>query len=154
MFMSWQLTGPQTRWHTTEREAFAVYKAVQECAWLITGVKHPLTVYTDHSALTSVLKMDDPTGRICRWQLYLQRFAIEYVHVAGKSLAVADGLSQFNNVAATELESSNTKLLAHGYDGESDEEMDIVALHTTVVANALSTVPPASGTSDADLLRG
>lgn len=35
MFLSYQLTEAQGQWHTTEREAFAVYKCLEECNWVI-----------------------------------------------------------------------------------------------------------------------
>lgn len=54
-FLSYQLTSAQGRWHTTEREAFAVYNCMEEAHWLLHGSKFPVTVYTDHAALVSLL---------------------------------------------------------------------------------------------------
>lgn len=66
MFMSYQLTAAQSRWHTTEREGIAVNKCIEEAHWPLHGSKFPITVYTDHTALVTVLKADDPHGRLCR----------------------------------------------------------------------------------------
>jgi hypothetical protein len=38
------------KWHTTEREAFAVYKCIEVCNWMLHGSKFPITVITDHVA--------------------------------------------------------------------------------------------------------
>lgn len=37
-FISYQLTAIQSKWHTTEREAFAICKCVEECNMDITWV--------------------------------------------------------------------------------------------------------------------
>ena len=49
-------------------------------------------LYTDHSALLEVLKSEDATGRISRWQLALSEYDLDTFHIPGKDLAVADGL--------------------------------------------------------------
>ena len=49
-------------------------------------------LYTDHQALLKVLKSEDVTGRIARWQLALSEYDLDVYHVPGKDLAVADGL--------------------------------------------------------------
>lgn len=131
-FLSYQLTEAQSRWHTTEREAFAVYKCLDECSWLLLGSKFPVRVYTDHSALLSVLRADNPHGRICRWQLFLARFDLEYTHVPRKDLAIADGLSRFNKVASSPRESANAYLSCKELGYTSEEEMDVPALMVDV----------------------
>ncbi|GAT22261.1 hypothetical protein RIB2604_01502940 [Aspergillus luchuensis] len=48
----------------------------------------------DHTALKSVLgESDNTSSRICRWQYRLQEYDLDVVHVSGKLMQVADGLS-------------------------------------------------------------
>ena len=66
VFMSYQFTPTQTRYHTTERECLAVVKSLDEVLWIVKGSKYPVMLYTDHQALLKVLKSKDITGRISR----------------------------------------------------------------------------------------
>ena len=94
MFMSFQFLPAETRYKTTEREALAVLKSLEECRWIVQGSKYPVKLYTDHSALVSLLKEDDSHGRIARWQYRLSEYVLDIKHVPGKELAIADGLSR------------------------------------------------------------
>ena len=53
-----------------------------------------MKLYTDHSALVSLLNGDDSHGRIARWQYRLSEYVLDIKHVPGKELAIADGLSR------------------------------------------------------------
>ena len=65
MFMSFCLEDAETRYDTTEREALAVVRCLAEVRWLVTGSKYPTKLYTDHSALESILTQgSDAHGRI------------------------------------------------------------------------------------------
>ena len=56
MYMSFAFTAVETRYHTTEREALALLKALEECRWVIVGPKYPTKFYTDHQALVKILQ--------------------------------------------------------------------------------------------------
>ncbi|KAJ5559676.1 hypothetical protein N7513_002075 [Penicillium frequentans] len=97
MYLSFALTKTESNYHTTEKEALAVLRCVEECRWLIQGASHQTIVYTGHSALKWLLGPSDtadPTGRIARWQFRIQEYDLEFVHIAGKMQVVADGLSR------------------------------------------------------------
>src|SRR6266480_2800954 len=49
---------------------------------------------TDHSALKSLQKVENPTGRRARWIMKLQQYNFEVVHRAGKSNKNADAMSR------------------------------------------------------------
>ncbi|KAJ5716349.1 hypothetical protein N7493_008260 [Penicillium malachiteum] len=73
MFMSFGLTSPETRYHTSEREMLAVLKCLEEVRWLVKGSQCPVMLYTDHIALKGILgENPDLTGRMARWQYRLQ----------------------------------------------------------------------------------
>ncbi|KAJ5740651.1 hypothetical protein N7493_000523 [Penicillium malachiteum] len=81
MFMSFGLTGPETRYHTSEREMLAVLKSYRG----ILG------------------KQPDLTGRMTRWQHRLQEYDLSVIHVPGKTKRVADGLSRLSQWHIAEL---------------------------------------------------
>ena len=94
LFLSFQFTDVQRRYHTTERETLAVVKCLAECRWLVKGPKYLVMLYTDHQALLKCLKSEDSTGRLARWQLALSEYDLDIFHVPGKDITIADGLSR------------------------------------------------------------
>jgi len=94
MFISKRLLSAETRYTTTEREALAILRYLEEVRWLILGSPYTTKVYTDYSALVSLLKKDDAHRRIIRWQVRLSEYDIEYIHIPGRENALADGLSR------------------------------------------------------------
>ena len=99
MFLSYKLLPAETRYHNTEREALAVVKCLEEIRWLVMGSAFPVKVYTDHQALLSILKGDDAQGQIVQWQYRLAEFNLDIIHVPGKELIIADGLSRIRKAA-------------------------------------------------------
>ena len=100
MYMSFRFLPPEINYHTTEREALAVLRSLEESRWLVLGAKHPIKVYTDHQALMTTLRADTSSSRIARWQLRLSEYNMEIHHVPGKEMAIADGLSRINGPPA------------------------------------------------------
>ena len=104
MFISQRLSDVEQRYLNTEREALAVLRGLEECRWLIVGSPFPVMVYTDHSALLTVLKGEGTKGagaghhkgRITSWMLRLSEYDVEYHHVKGSENKLADGLSRMN----------------------------------------------------------
>ena len=64
MFISKRLEPAVTRYSTMEQEALVVVRCLAEVRCLVPGAQYPTRVYTDHSALISVLRHDDAHGRI------------------------------------------------------------------------------------------
>lgn len=54
-------------------------------------------IQTDHKALQSLLNINEGTGRIVRWQLFLQIFNVEITSIKGEFNILADGLSRYLN---------------------------------------------------------
>ena len=94
MFISKRLADAETRYTTTEQEALAVVRCLAEVRWLVLGARFPTKVYTDHSALITLLKHDDAHVRIGKWQVKLAEYDLQYVHVPGSQNVIADGLSR------------------------------------------------------------
>jgi len=99
MFLSKPFLPAETRYSTTEREALAVLRCLEDVRWLILGSPFPTIVYTDHLALVSLLKKDDAHGRIARWQVRLSEYDVEYQHISGGENLLADGLSRMPQAA-------------------------------------------------------
>lgn len=99
MFISQQLSEAESRYLNTEREALAVLRALEEVRWLVVGSPFPVKVYTDHSALLSVLRgAGSHQGRITSWLMRLSEYNVEFHHVKGADNKVADGLSRLRSL--------------------------------------------------------
>jgi len=94
MFISKSFLETETRYSTTEREALAILRCLEEVRWLVLGLPFPTKVYTDHQALLGLLQKDDAHGRIVRGQVRLAEYDVEYIHISGRENALADGMSR------------------------------------------------------------
>lgn len=99
MYLSAKFTPTESRWGTSEREAYAMLWCLEETSWLTQGTQHPVLAYTDHQALIGIFK-GELKDRLARWQLRFSIFHCVYTHVPGKELAIADGLSRLHPPAA------------------------------------------------------
>ena len=91
-YYSRRFTPAECNYSTTEREGLAVVASVKRLRPYLLG--HHFTVRTDHSALTSLLKNVNATGRIARWICYLMEYDFTIVTRPGRVHANADGLSR------------------------------------------------------------
>lgn len=91
-YYSYTLKPAEVNYSTTEKEALAVLKAVQYFRTYLEGSK--FTLFTDHQALTHLLGMTQPRGRIARWVNYLQQFDFVISHRPGPLLTDADAMSR------------------------------------------------------------
>lgn len=95
MFISQRLSDTEQRYLNTESEALSVLRALEEVRWLVVGSPYPVKVYTDHSALLSILRGEGlHQGRISSWLMRLSEYTVEYHHVKGTENKLADGLSR------------------------------------------------------------
>ena len=89
-FISKRFTEAAQRWATIEQEAYAIYYAVKQLAYYLTGKQ--FTVETDHNNLRWMEASIVP--KIVRWRIYLQSFNFYLRHIAGKKNIMADWLSR------------------------------------------------------------
>ena len=85
----------QVKWHTTEKEAYAIYKSVRKFAFYITGAK--TTVFSDHKPLKNFFEGGMNITKLDRWSLELQEFDISLEFIQGKLNTVADVISHLKN---------------------------------------------------------
>ena len=77
MFISQRLSAAEEKYLNTEREALAVLRALEESRWLIVGSPYPTKVYTDHSALLTILNgKGSHQGRIASWMIRLSEYQV------------------------------------------------------------------------------
>lgn len=87
-----KLTGPETRYSVTEREALAIVWALKTFRHYLLGSRFVLR--TDHQCLTSLASMKDPTGRVARWLVVLGEYDMRIEYVRGQDNSLADYLSR------------------------------------------------------------
>ena len=86
------LKGAEVHYGITEKECLAVVWAVKYFRIYLNGTK--FLIVTDHSALKWLMTINDPTGRLARWSLYLQAYDFEIIHRKGKKHSNVDALSR------------------------------------------------------------
>lgn len=89
-FVSKTLNDTQTRWSTTEREAYAIIYALLKFDPVIRG--RNIRVYTDHKSLEWLKKSEK--GKISRWAAILSEYNLDIYYKKGKDLAHIDFLTR------------------------------------------------------------
>ncbi|UYV69577.1 hypothetical protein LAZ67_6004008, partial [Cordylochernes scorpioides] len=92
-YYSKRFIGPETRYSTIEKEAYAVVLSLQHFKHLLAGSK--VEVHTDHKPITYNKGSDYKNARLSRWAEIIQDFNVTFVYVPGKENTVADFLSRF-----------------------------------------------------------
>ena len=87
-----ELNNAEKRYSTTKREALAVVDGIKRYQPYLHGRK--FFVHTDHSSLSWLMNVKDPTGRLARWALQLQQYDFDIVYRPGPSNNNADALSR------------------------------------------------------------
>ena len=81
MFLSFRITHAESRYVNSERECLAVVRYLAEVRWLVIGNKHPVLIYSDHDALTSIMsKGQTEKGRISNWMDRLGEYDFKLVY--------------------------------------------------------------------------
>ena len=91
-YWSRRLDKSERNYSTIEREALAAISALKEFYPYVYGF--PCRLVTDHNPLTALKGLKDVGGRLSRWMLFLQQFALEVVYKPGKQHTNADSLSR------------------------------------------------------------
>ena len=90
-----RLRAPEWNYPTTEKKCLAVVLTIQKFKQYLGGWI-PFTVYTDHAALKTLMKHDNPTPRRARWMEILATYFFEIEHRPGKKMGYADYLFRIN----------------------------------------------------------
>ena len=95
-YASWIFDSTERNYSTTEREMLALVKAVRK--WKGYFLERKFLAKTDHKALTGVMNLWDPHGRIARWMMELNEFSYKIEHIPGKENIVPDSMSRAHEV--------------------------------------------------------
>ncbi|KAL7293051.1 hypothetical protein TKK_0013495 [Trichogramma kaykai] len=104
VYLSRVLSAPERNYSTSEKECLAILWAIKKLRPYVEG--YEFTVITDHSALTWLKNLKDPTGRLARWALQMQQWQFRVIHRKGSMMKVPDALSRMhdeNSVASEEI---------------------------------------------------
>lgn len=96
-YMSQKLSPSERKYSVTERECLAVIKAIEKFRGYVEN-SH-FTVYCDHSSLTYLKTMKNPTPLMCRWILRLNAFTFDIKYRKGSVNVVPDCLSRIGEIS-------------------------------------------------------
>lgn len=91
-YASRTLKGAEMHYGITEKECLGVIWAVRQFRIYLYGTK--FCIVTDHAALTWLMNINYPTGRLARWAIYLQAYDFDIIHRKGSNHGNADALSR------------------------------------------------------------
>jgi len=114
-YASRQLSTAEKNYSASERELLAVIFGTQQFRQYLLG--RDFVIVTDHQALTHLLHLSQPTGRLARWSMALAEFQFVIKYKAGRAIPHADALSR-----APEQAAPNTELLSFNNRGGGDRE--------------------------------
>lgn len=94
------LNSAEKNYGVSEKEALALVHAIGKNHQYLHG--RIFDVYTDHQPLQSLLNAKDPSGRLARWFLVLQRYQFRIHYLPGTLNVVADALSRLTKHEETD----------------------------------------------------
>ena len=95
MYLSKQLTAPQMKYSTIEREAYSVVYALKTLRPYLYGAE--FTIYTDHKPLKSLFLQEQKNSRLQRWAVLLAEYGAPIEYRKGSHNQRADFLSRLRN---------------------------------------------------------
>ena len=106
-FASRKLNKYEGKYPSVELEALGLVFAIKEFRPYIEG-SHETELRTDNSALCSLFKRKDLTGRLAKYQLVIQEFNIKIIYRRGQTNQFCDYLSRYLTINAIEIKQSIT----------------------------------------------
>lgn len=104
-YFSQKLSSSERKYSVTQRECLAVIRSIEKFRGYVEGTH--FTVYCDHSSLTYLKTMKNPTPLLARWILRMNAYSFDIKYRKGSANIVPDCLSRIEvvNVVSTSLSS-------------------------------------------------
>ena len=91
-YSSRKLKGAEIHYGITEKECLSVVVDIKKFRVYLYGTR--FKVIADHSALSWLINIKDPNGRLARWAIYLQMYDFEMIHRRGRMHCNVDAISR------------------------------------------------------------
>lgn len=117
-YVSKALSGPQRKWATIEKEAFAIVHALRKLQPYLQGAE--LTILTDHKPLRSIFQCELKNSKLQRWAILISEFAPKLEYRKGSDNVRADMLSR---LPPPQEIASIQEVLAEGTVGREQREI-------------------------------
>jgi transposase InsO family protein len=98
-YLSHKLSGPQLRWSTIEREAFAVIYALKKFHAYLWGAR--FEIHTDHKPLRCLFQSEIKSSKLASRSIQIQEYGAPIMYHPGKFNVRADALSRIASVKPT-----------------------------------------------------
>ena len=102
-FISKALTKTERRWDTVEKEAYAIFYALQKLKYLLHD--RTFTIQTDSKNL-SYMNAENKSQKVQRWKLSCQEFDFKVEHIPGEVNIEADGFSRLVEIPSDQVDSA------------------------------------------------
>jgi hypothetical protein len=93
-YASRSMNPAEQNYGATDRENLALVYCVEEWQHMLEGSLHPVTCFTDHQALVSLLTQEQLSRRQARWIMALAQYNLKVQYIKGENNVVGDPLSR------------------------------------------------------------
>ena len=116
-YYSRKLSPAEINYSTTDKEGLSVISSLKHYRFIVYG--HPVTVFTDHSAIIQIFKNPNLNGKRARWHLIASDYDVNFKFIPGRSNNVADALSR--HISMVDVDRNlDEELIRTSQDNDSD----------------------------------
>ena len=142
-FLSHKLSDTQSRWSTIEKEAFAIFYALQKLDHYLHN--STFVIYCDHKPLEYLFKSPIQNKKIQLWALSISAYDCQIRHLAGRENVCADLLSRSTGASEDKafkpLDLDDRTYEVGVIDSNEFEPREFASYHPEVAPPAVSTKP-------------